>query len=40
MTLGEYLTMAASANMFYNAINYTKKTNMKVAANNINIKIR
>ena len=25
MTLGEYLTMAASANMFYNAINYTKK---------------
>ena len=24
MTLGEYLTMAASANMFYNAINYTE----------------
>ena len=31
--------MAASANMFYIAIGYKNKTNMKVAASNINIKI-
>ena len=36
-TLGEYLTMAASANMFYIAIDYNNKANMKVAASNINI---
>ena len=39
MTLGEHLTMAASAGMFYVAINYKNKTNLKVAASNINIKI-
>ena len=27
MTLAEHLTMAASANMFYIAIDYKKKTN-------------
>ena len=31
--------MAASANMFYIAIDYKNKTNMKVAASNINTKI-
>ena len=31
--------MAASANMFYISIGYKNKTNMKVAASNINIKI-
>ena len=31
--------MAASANMFYIAIDYKSKTYMKVAASNINIKI-
>ena len=31
--------MAASANMFYNAIRYKNKANMKVAASNININI-
>ena len=31
--------MAASANMFYIAIDYKNKTNMKVTASNINIKI-
>ena len=31
--------MTISANMFYIAIDYENKTNMKVAANNINIKI-
>ena len=31
-------TMAASANMFYFAIGYKYKANMKVAASNINIK--
>ena len=36
--LGEHLTMAASADMFYIAINYKNKTNMKVAASNTNIK--
>ena len=42
MTFGTTLrehTMAASANMFYIAIGYKNKTNMKVAASNINIKI-
>ena len=37
MTLGEHLTMAASASMFYIANNYKNKTNIKVAASNINI---
>ena len=31
--------MTISANMFYIAIDYENKTNMKVAANNINIKL-
>ena len=39
MTLGEHLTMAASASMFYIAIDYKIKANMKVSASNINIKI-
>ena len=32
--------MAASASMFYIAIDYKNKTNMKVAGSNINIKIQ
>ena len=39
MTLAEYLTMAASANMFYFAIDYENELNMKVAASNAKIKI-
>ena len=39
MTLAEHLTMAASANMFYFAIDYEHEPNMKVGASNINIKI-
>ena len=39
MTLAEQLTMAASANMFYFAIDYENEPNMKVAASNVNIKI-
>ena len=39
MTLGEHFSMAASANMLYIAVDYKNKTNMKVAADNINIKI-
>ena len=39
MTLAEYLTMAASANMFYFAIDYENEPNMKVAASSVNIKI-
>ena len=39
MTLVEHLKMAASASMFYIAINYENELNMKVAASNINIKI-
>ena len=39
MTLGEHLTMAASASMFCIAIDYKNKSNVKVAASNINIKI-
>ena len=43
MTFGTTLrehTMVASAVMFYIAIGYKNKANMKVAASNINIKIR
>ena len=39
MTLADHLTMAASASMFYIAIDYENKLNIKVAANNVNIKI-
>ena len=39
MTLEEQLAMAASASMFYIAIDYKNKPKMKVAASNINIKI-
>ena len=39
ITLGKYLTMAAAADILYIAIDYKNKTKMKVAANNINIKI-
>ena len=38
-TLREHHTMAASAKMFYIAISYKNKANMKVASSNINIKI-
>ena len=38
-TLREHHAMAASANIFYIAIGYKNKANMKVAASNINIKI-
>ena len=38
-TLREHHTMAASAKVFYIAISYKNKTNMKVAGSNINIKI-
>ena len=41
MTFGTTLreqTMAASANIFYMVIGYKYKANMKVAADNINIK--
>ena len=38
-TLGEHLTIAASANMFYIAIDYKNKTYMKIEASNINIQI-
>ena len=38
-TLREQHPMAASANMFYIAICYKNKANMKVAVSNINIKI-
>ena len=37
MSLGEHHAMAASASMFYIAIDYKNKTSMKVAAGNINI---
>ena len=43
MTFGKTLkehTMAASANMFYSAIGYKNKANMKAAASNTSIKIR
>ena len=39
MTLAEHLAMAASASMFYIALNYENELNMKVAASNVNIKI-
>ena len=39
MTLAEYLTMSASANLFYFAIDYENKPSMKVVASNVNIKI-
>ena len=39
MTLADHLTKAASANMFYFAIDYENEPNMKVAASNVNIKI-
>ena len=39
MTLAEHLTMSASANMFYFAIDYENKPSMKVVASNVNIKI-
>ena len=39
MTLGEHLPMAASASMFYFAIDYKNEPNMEVAASNRNIKI-
>ena len=39
VNLGEPLMMAASPEMFYIAIDYNNKTNMEVAAGNINIKI-
>ena len=39
MALAEHLTMAASANMFYFAIDYENEPNMKVTASNVNIKI-
>ena len=39
MTLAEQLTKAASASMFYFAIDYENEPNMKVGANNVNIKI-
>ena len=39
MLLGEHLTMATSASMFYITIDHKNKTNMKVAASNINIRI-
>ena len=39
MTLRQHLTMASSVSIFYIAIDYKNKTNMKVATSNINIKI-
>ena len=39
ITLGEHLMMAPSASMFYIAIFHKDKTNMEVAASNIDIKI-
>ena len=38
-TLREHHTIAASVNMFYIAIGYKNKANMKEAASKINIKI-
>ena len=39
MTLGEHLTITASASMFYIVIDDKNKTNVKDAGSNINIKI-
>ena len=38
-TLREHHSMAASVNMFYIAIGYKNRANMKVATSNINIKM-
>ena len=38
-TLREHHTMAAYVSMFYIAIGYKNKSNMKVADSNVNIKI-
>ena len=38
MTLAEHLTMAASASIFYIAIDYKNEPNTKVAASNVSIK--
>ena len=38
MTLAEHLTMVASANMLYFAIDYENESNIKVAGNIVNIK--
>ena len=40
MTLAKHLTMAASASMFYIAINYENELNMKVVASNVNITLQ
>ena len=39
MTLADHPTKAASANMFYFAVDYENEPNVKVAASNVNIKI-
>ena len=39
MSLAEHLTRAASANIFYFAIDFENEPNMKVAASSVNIKI-
>ena len=39
MTLAEHLTIAASADTFYFAIDYENDPSMKVAASIVNIKI-
>ena len=39
MALAEHLTMAASAGMFYVAIDYENEPNTKVAIRNVNIKM-
>ena len=39
MALSKHFTVAASAIVFYIAIDYRNKTNMRVAASNVNIKI-
>ena len=38
-TLGGHFMMAASANIYYIAIDFNNKTYVEVAASNINIKI-
>ena len=39
MTLADHLTKAASANIFYFAIDYENEPNIKVVASSVNIKI-
>ena len=39
MTLGKHPVMAICVSMFYIAIDYKNKTNIKIAASNINSKI-